>query len=51
MTRAAKNREKYLNDVFMQRNSKIEDYEDDEEDIDDAVSMEKTRRKTGLSKS
>lgn len=52
MSRAAKNREKYLHDVFIQRNSKIEDYEDDDGEFDDAISLEKTqRRKGGLSKS
>ena len=47
MTRATKNREKYLNDVFLQRNSKIDDYEDEEGEFEDAVSMERTRRRGG----
>jgi hypothetical protein len=44
MSKANKNREKYLNDIFLQRRSKIEDYEDDDIDLEDAVSMERTRK-------
>ena len=51
MSRAAQNREKYFNDIFLRKN-RIDDYEENEQEFEDAVSIERgARRGGGLSKS
>ena len=50
MSRAAQNREKYFNDIFLRKN-RNDDYEENEQEYEDAISIERTRRGGALSKS
>ena len=45
MKKAAVNREKYLHDQFFQKRSRLDDYDDDDGDLDEAISFDKTNRK------
>jgi len=48
MNKAAENRDRFLNDYFLNRKSKIDDYDEDEGDLDEAISLDKTlKKKTG----
>jgi len=49
MARATENREKYLKELFHARKSKMDDYDDDQDD--DVVSADRGRGRRALSKS